>query len=85
MRQEAPWNSLAGWYVILIVFAVWGLTWVLGHHAGGEAVAFALALSVIAATGVGIVPSARIAYGIRGSHRNAAGNAVRPAGVSSAR
>ncbi len=35
-----------------------------GHSAGGQALAFALALSVIAATGVGIVLSARIAYGI---------------------
>jgi amino acid transporter len=35
-----------------------------GHSAGGDIFAFALALSVIAATGVGIVLSARIAYGI---------------------
>jgi amino acid transporter len=35
-----------------------------GSSVGGEIFAFALALSVIAATGVGIVLSARIAYGI---------------------
>ncbi len=35
-----------------------------GHSAGGDVFAFALALSVIAAAGVGIVLSARIAYGI---------------------
>ena len=35
-----------------------------GSGAGGQVLAFALALSVIAATGVGIVLSARIAYGI---------------------
>lgn len=35
-----------------------------GSSVGGEVFAFALALSVIAATGVGIVLSARIAYGI---------------------
>ncbi len=35
-----------------------------GSGAGGDVFAFALALSVIAATGVGIVLSARIAYGI---------------------
>jgi len=35
-----------------------------GHSTGGDVFAFALALSVIAATGVGIVLSARIAYGI---------------------
>jgi amino acid transporter len=35
-----------------------------GHAFGGQILAFALALSVIAATGVGIVLSARIAYGI---------------------
>jgi amino acid transporter len=39
-----------------------------GTGRGGEVLAFALALSVIAATGVGIVLSARIAYGIA-SHR----------------
>jgi amino acid transporter len=39
-----------------------------GSGLGGQALAFALALSVIAATGVGIVLSARIAYGIA-SHR----------------
>jgi amino acid transporter len=35
-----------------------------GHSYGGQIAALALALSVIAATGVGIVLSARIAYGI---------------------
>jgi amino acid transporter len=35
-----------------------------GSRVGGDVFAFALALSVIAATGVGIVLSARIAYGI---------------------
>jgi amino acid transporter len=35
-----------------------------GSAAGGQVIALALALSVIAATGVGIVLSARIAYGI---------------------
>lgn len=35
-----------------------------GHSYGGQVAALALALSVIAATGVGIVLSARIAYGI---------------------
>ncbi len=35
-----------------------------GSTGGGQALAFALALSVIAATGVGIVLSARITYGI---------------------
>jgi amino acid transporter len=35
-----------------------------GSSVGGDVFAFALALSVIAATGVGIVLSARIAYGI---------------------
>jgi amino acid transporter len=35
-----------------------------GSSVGGQVLAFALALSVIAATGVGIVLSARIAYGI---------------------
>jgi amino acid transporter len=39
-----------------------------GSSIGGDVFAFALALSVIAATGVGIVLSARIAYGIA-SHR----------------
>jgi amino acid transporter len=39
-----------------------------GSSAGGTAMAFALALSVVAATGVGIMLSARIAYGIA-SHR----------------
>jgi amino acid transporter len=37
-----------------------------GSSHGGQVLAFALALSVIAATGVGIVLSARIAYGIAG-------------------
>jgi amino acid transporter len=37
---------------------------VTGHGWGGQILAFALALSVIAACGVGIVLSARIAYGI---------------------
>jgi amino acid transporter len=35
-----------------------------GHSFGGQVAAFALALSVVAATGVGIVLSSRIAYGI---------------------
>jgi amino acid transporter len=39
-----------------------------GSSIGGTAFAFALALSVIAAIGVGIMLSARIAYGIA-SHR----------------
>jgi len=39
-----------------------------GHSYGGQLAALALALSVIAATGVGIVLSARIAYGIAGHH-----------------
>ncbi|HYK30483.1 MAG TPA: APC family permease [Streptosporangiaceae bacterium] len=39
-----------------------------GSKVGGDVFAFAVALSVIAATGVGIVLSARIAYGIA-SHR----------------
>ncbi|HLX47887.1 MAG TPA: APC family permease [Streptosporangiaceae bacterium] len=41
---------------------------VLGGSAGGKALAIALALSVIAATGTGIVLTARIAYGMA-SHR----------------
>ncbi len=39
-----------------------------GHSWGGQVAALALALSVIAATGVGIVLSARIAYGIASYH-----------------
>ena len=39
-----------------------------GSSIGGSVIAFALALSVVAATGVGIMLSARIAYGIA-SHR----------------
>jgi amino acid transporter len=39
-----------------------------GSSVGGSVIAFALALSVVAATGVGIMLSARIAYGIA-SHR----------------
>ena len=39
-----------------------------GHSWGGQIAALALALSVIAATGVGIVLSARIAYGIASYH-----------------
>jgi amino acid transporter len=39
-----------------------------GHSYGGQLAALALALSVIAGTGVGIVLSARIAYGIASYH-----------------
>jgi amino acid transporter len=44
-----------------------------GHSYGGQIAALALALSVIAATGVGIVLSARIAYGIASYHALPAG------------
>jgi amino acid transporter len=61
LQGVASYKNLHANGTSVLVFIGHQLT---GSSAGGDAVALALALSVIAATGAGIVLSARIAYGI---------------------
>jgi amino acid transporter len=61
----ASYNKLNNSSTSVLVYLGDTLT---GHSYGGTVAAIALALSVIAATGVGIVLSARIAYGIASYH-----------------
>jgi amino acid transporter len=61
LQGVASYNKLNNSSTSVLVYLGDTLT---GHSYGGQIAALALALSVIAATGVGIVLSARIAYGI---------------------
>jgi amino acid transporter len=61
LQGVASYNKLNANSTSVLVYIGHLLT---GSGVGGQVLAFALALSVIAATGVGIVLSARIAYGI---------------------
>jgi amino acid transporter len=65
LQGVASYNKLNNNSTSVLVYLGDTLT---GHSYGGQIAALALALSVIAATGVGIVLSARIAYGIASYH-----------------
>jgi amino acid transporter len=65
LQGVASYNKLNNSSTSVLVYLGDTLT---GHSYGGTIAAIALALSVIAATGVGIVLSARIAYGIASYH-----------------
>ena len=65
LQGVASYNKLNNNSTSVLVYLGDTLT---GHSWGGTVAALALALSVIAATGVGIVLSARIAYGIASYH-----------------